>query len=50
MDVFAMERGIRILSLPTGQGLLVKPAPESSWWSTINKVISPIFKGFKYQQ
>jgi hypothetical protein len=26
MDRFAQEKGIHILSLPTGQGLLVKPA------------------------
>ena len=25
MDQFAQEKGIKILSLPTGQGLLVKP-------------------------
>jgi hypothetical protein len=25
MDVFASERGLSILSLPTGQGLLIKP-------------------------
>ncbi len=25
MDHFAQEKGIKILSLPTGQGLLVKP-------------------------
>jgi hypothetical protein len=25
MDAFATERGLSILSLPTGQGLLIKP-------------------------
>jgi hypothetical protein len=29
MDAFAQERAVRILSLPTGQGLLVKPPEES---------------------
>ena len=24
-DAFAVERGVRILALPTGQGLIVKP-------------------------
>jgi hypothetical protein len=47
MDVFAKERGVRILSLPTGQGLLVKPVKESSWRTMINKFISSIFIGLK---
>jgi hypothetical protein len=29
MDAFAEERAVRVLSLPTGQGLLVKPPTES---------------------
>jgi hypothetical protein len=47
MDALAKERGVRILSLPTGQGLLVKPAKESSRLTMINKFISSIFKGLK---
>jgi hypothetical protein len=28
MDRFARQRGVAILTLPTGQGLLLKPPPE----------------------
>jgi hypothetical protein len=30
MDAFARENGVQILSLPTGQGLMAKPASDSS--------------------
>lgn len=41
MDAFAAERGVMIASLPTGQGLLIKPGSRRrQWWSRMMALCS----------